>query len=89
MPLEVLEQSQRVATEVSELPEQAERGQMTHVAELRQRLRRVAGAQALGHHRAPVERHPDRGELAWRCVGLTTSGALGPGAPERQPQLRV
>lgn len=61
VPLEVLEQSQRVAAEVCELAEQAERGQVAHVAELGQRLRRVARAQTLGHHRAPIERHPGRG----------------------------
>lgn len=64
VPLQILEQSQRVSTEVSELPEQGERGQMTHVAEFRQPLRRVARAQAPGHHRAPVEGHPERSELA-------------------------
>lgn len=91
VPLEVLEQSQRVAAEVGELPEQAERGQVAHVAELGQRLRRVARAQALGYHCAPVERHPGRGRggPAWRRGRLAPSGTPGPSAPEGRPQLRV
>lgn len=86
VPLEVLEQSQRVAAEVGELAEQAERGQVAHVAELGQWLRRVARAQTLGHHHAPVERHPGRwrgdrcGPLAlWRRWPPREAAASGAG----------
>lgn len=67
-----------------------ERGQVAHVAELGQRLWRVSCGQALGHHRAPVERHPGVG------AGDQSGGRVGPArtatltrAPARRPQLRV